>query len=208
MVEIKNISENEIIFNYVGKRLDVDEIYEIPKIEWLRWHEDLGVQTAIFSGIVQVYKNSTPLETYVDQLAALDPYTVPPIETDSVSATSTVTTSSSTAAVVGSMTRTPDAGKYIAYFSGGIYTAGAGAQGEFGIYKNGTLIPETKRPISCNLQLLGGLVSVSLNNIGVGTYTGTEISVNGTDVVDVRFRSVNGGTLGFGERTFTLIKVR
>lgn len=130
------------------------------------------------------------------------------VPTTTVSASSSVTTSSSSPTLVGGMTIKPAAGTYVAQFNGGIYTAGASAIGEFGIYVNGTLVAETRRDISCNLQLLGGLVTVSLNAIGVGTYTGSEIVLDGTQTVEVKFRSTNGGTIGFVERVLTLLKVK
>lgn len=119
-----------------------------------------------------------------------------------------VTTSSATAAVVGTMSIIPVPGTYVANFSGAIYTDGASATGEFGLYVDGVLVAETRRDIKCNLTLLGGLVTVSLNSIGVGTYTGSQITLNGTQSIEVRFRSTNGGTIGFNERVLTLIKVR
>ncbi len=129
------------------------------------------------------------------------------VATQNITASSTTTTSSSSAAVISGMERNLTAGKYLATFTGNIYTAGASATGEFGIYLNGSLIANTRRDIFCNLTLLGGLVTVSLNAIGVGTTTGTELTVNENDLVDVRFRSTNGGTIGFKERSLTLIKV-
>lgn len=152
-----------------------------------------------------------------DWTNALNPYSINPttlvnvlsgLTTINLNAKDTVTTSSSTAATIGSMTSTPKAGTYTANFSGSIYTAGASAVGEFGIYVDGVLLAESRRDISCNLQLLGGLVTVSLNSIGVGTNTSTEIYLNGNNVIDVRFRSTNGGTIGFKERVFNLVKVR
>lgn len=123
-------------------------------------------------------------------------------------ASSSTTTSSATPSTIGGMTATPETGKYVLQFSGSIFTGGASAVGEFGIYVDGVLVAETRRDISCNLQLLGGLVTVSLNSIGVGTNTGTVLNLNGTNVVDVRFKSTNGGTIGFKERVFTLLRVR
>lgn len=149
--------------------------------------------------------------------AALGPYAIAIPEapntsvnilTYKVQSTANVTTSSGTAATVGGMTIVPQAGVYQARFNGGIYTDGASAKGEFGIYINGVLLSETRRDISCNLSLIGGLITISLNAIGVGTVTETEIYLDGTQTIDVRFRSLNGGTIGFSERVFTLMRVR
>lgn len=152
-----------------------------------------------------------------DWQAALSPYAAvnvavpinaPLIKTTNITGSGAVTTSSGTASIIGNMSITPDAGTYLAEFNGGIYTGGASATGEFGIYIDGVLIAETRRDISCNLTLLGGLVTVSLNSIGVGTNTATQVTLNGTQAIEVRFRSTNGGIIGFNERVFTLIRVR
>lgn len=129
------------------------------------------------------------------------------IDTYSLNETSTTTTSSSTPSTIGSLSLTPERGSYLAFFSGNIYTDGASAQGEFGIYVNAVQIASTRREVKCNLQLLGGLVTISLNSIGVGTYSGTRVDLDGTQTIDVRFKSNNGGTIGFKERSFTLMKV-
>lgn len=147
--------------------------------------------------------------------AALAPYALatPPklsatvVGTVMVSAVGAISTSSSTPTTLSGMTIKPPSGTYIVQFNGSITTNGASAIGTFGIYVNGTLLPETNRPISCNLQLLGGLVTVSLNAIGVGTFTGTQLTVDGTQTVDIRYLSTNGGTIGFNERVMTLMKV-
>lgn len=149
--------------------------------------------------------------------AALAPYALPSVPVPSsgldlktylATGSGAITTSSSTPATVGSMTQTPMAGTYAADYSATIFTDGASAQGEFGIYVDGVLLPETRRDIKCNLTLLGGLVTVSLNSIGVGTNTTTEVVLNGHQTIDVRFKSSNGGTIGFNERVFRLTRLR
>lgn len=148
--------------------------------------------------------------------AALTPYTVVTpvvtaaalIKTIKKSGVDTVTTSVSQPSTISGMLDKPEAGAYLIDFSGAISTGGASAAGKFGIYVDDVLVAETLRPVSCNLQLLGGLVTVSLNNIGLGTKTGTEVVVNGNQVIDVKFFSTNGGVIGFGERVMTMMKVR
>lgn len=129
------------------------------------------------------------------------------LNTTFLSATGSVTTSSASAVTVSGMTVKPSSGSYLAFFNGSVSTNGASAAGQFGLYVDGVLISETKRDISCNLQLLGGLVSVSLNTIAVGTYTGGKITLDGSQTLDLKYRSTNGGTIGFLERTLMLIKV-
>lgn len=129
------------------------------------------------------------------------------INTIILSQTATATTSAATPTPLGGMSCVPAKGTYLAFFSGSVNTTGSSASGTFGIYVNGSLLPETNRPVSCNLSLLGGLVSVSINSIGVGTYTGTQVTLDGNSTLDVRFASTNGGVIGFAERTFTMMKV-
>lgn len=157
-----------------------------------------------------------PDETTEQQwVMALAPYaaaqsqpTIPPnIHTITKVATDNISTSSSQPSTLGGMIDKPAAGKYIALFNGSISTNGASASGKFGFYIDNIPLTETLRPVSCNLQLLGGLVTISLNTIGVGTYSGTEVTLNGEQTIDVKYFSTNGGTIGFGERVMTLIKV-
>lgn len=157
--------------------------------------------------------DTTPESTWTSVLANFGipglPFIIPSIlSTLNINASSAVTTSSSTPAVIDSMTAKPSVGTYLAFFSGSISTSGVSANGEFGIYVDGVQLVETRRPISCALSLLGGLVSVSLNSIGVGTYTGTQVTLNGNQTIDVRFKSSNGGTIGFNERSLMLLQVK
>lgn len=171
----------------------------------------------ILNNLGQVVGQLTlPDETTEDQwTAALTPYAqepqiplpAPVLKTTTKTALDSISTSSSQPSTLGNMSDTPEAGTYIAWFNGSITTNGASASGKFGFYVDGVALQETIRPVSCNLQLLGGLVTISLNTIGVGTYSGTQITLNGTQTIDVRYFSTNGGTIGFGERVMTLIKV-
>jgi hypothetical protein len=168
------------------------------------------------NGIV-IGQLTLPDETTEDVwTAALAPYAAPVsdpaehalIDTIILSEASNVTTSSGTAATVGALSSKPVAGTYVVDFTGNAFTGGASAQGEFGIYVDGVLLAETRREFKCNLTLLGGLVTISLNSIGVGTCTGTQVALNGNQTVDVRFKSNNGGTIGFSERVLKLMRVK
>jgi hypothetical protein len=147
--------------------------------------------------------------------ALLAQYTIPSpapaiiqdIDTITLTDTSSATTSSATPTALPGMSTTPQAGTYVVNFSGSINTAGTNATGAFGIYVNGALLPETNRTISCNVSLLGGLVTLSVNAIGVGTCTGTQVTLGGTDTLSVMYASTNGGTIGFNEKVLTLIQV-
>jgi hypothetical protein len=157
-----------------------------------------------------------PDETTEDQWAAAlamyatPPTTVPPVpavEAMAITETGSVTTSSGTESVVGGLSNKPVSGTYSIDFTANAFTGGTSAQGEFGLYVDGVLLPETRRELKCSLSLLGGLVTVSLNTIGVGTCTGSLVQLNGNQTVEVKFKSNNGGTIGFSERVLKLLKV-
>lgn len=157
--------------------------------------------------------NTTTESAWASFLSNFDipglPFSLPNIiNTLTANSSSPVTTSSGTPSIIGSMSIKPVAGTYLAFFSGNIKTDGASAKGEFGIYVNNVLLPETRRDISCALTLLGGLVTVSLNTIGVGTYTGTQIDLDGTQTLSAQFKSNNNGTIGFNERTLMLLRIK
>lgn len=129
------------------------------------------------------------------------------INTSVLTSSAPVTTSSASPTLVSGMTTKPSAGNYLVFFNGSASTNGANAAGSFGLYLNSVLIPETKRDISCNLQLLGGLVSISLNTIAVGTYSGGKVTMDGNSTLELKYYSSNGGTIGFSDRTMMLVKV-
>lgn len=120
---------------------------------------------------------------------------------------SIISTTSNTFVSVSGMSITPVAGTYMVTFSGKSTMTGASVRSEYAIYSGGSLIPNSLRETSCNLTLLGGLVTISLNTIGVGANTSTIVTVNGSQTIDVRYRSVNGGTIQVTERNLTLIRV-
>lgn len=155
-----------------------------------------GTDSGTISAAVALYASATAVAI-----------SVPSLNTITTSLTTSITNSASTPMVAIATPAFAPKGTYIVQFSGSVNTGGSSASGTFGIYVNGGLLPETNRPISCNLTLLGGLVSVSVNQIGIGTYSGTQIVLDGNSTLDVRFASSNGGTLGFTERVLTLIKV-
>lgn len=130
------------------------------------------------------------------------------IDTLVLTGSGSVTTSSGQPSLVPGMTAKPTAGSWLIFFNGSASTNGANAAGSFGLYKDGVLITETKRDISCQLQLLGGLVSISLNTIAVGTYSGGKVIVDGTNTIELKYLSSNSGTIGFSDRTMMLIKVK
>lgn len=189
---------------YLGITLEPNEVRSIVKSEEALWQTDADVQAAIASGDLIVSSDGT---NFISGNAALVMFNAEgTLDTYYVSSTSVVSTSSTTMALVGSMTVTPPAGSYLIFFGAKANTSGVNAQSEYGIYVGGTLVPETKRELSCSLTLLG-VITVSLNTIGVEARTSSRISVDGTQTVEIKFRSVNGVAVSFGERSLTLVRV-
>lgn len=203
---IHNISQSEI--TYQGIPINVGEFFKIPRHLELEYATNEQLASDIVNSVVAISRdgiNDLSPELGVVFLQSEGNLF---LNTETANASSPVTTSSSSPVTIGGMRLQPTSGTYLAFFSGGIYTDGASAKGEFGLYKNGVLIPNTRRDISCSLSLLGGLVTVSVNAIGVGTNTNSQVELNGTDVIEVKFRSTNGGTIGFIERNLILMKVK
>lgn len=124
------------------------------------------------------------------------------------SATGTVTRTLNSPAVIGSMTLTPTvAGTYYFLMVGSASTGGVNGSGTFGLYKNGSLVPETNETISCTAAILG-LVTLSSLNIRVPLMMSTKIAMNGTtDTLDARFQSNDGQTISVYARNIIGIRI-
>jgi hypothetical protein len=70
-----------------------------------------------------------------------------------------------------------------------------GSEGTFGIYKNGVEIPEATKTTKTDSTAS----TITLQTIA---------TVNGTDIIDVRWKTASGNTLMMGNRNLTLIKVQ
>jgi len=111
----------------------------------------------------------------------------------SIQATAAASSTSATWATIASMTNTPVAGKYVVSFSCNA-SINTDSNGDIALYIGGTQVAVTLRTISCNVSGAG---------VGIGISTlhfKTLINVNGSQVVDVRFRENGGGTLTIEER--------
>ena len=122
------------------------------------------------------------------------------------SATALAQTTSNTFTLIPGMSITPPAGKYVVLFNGSIRTTGVNTEAEFGIFLNGTLITNSNRSFRNTANILG-LVTLSTNNSANGSSSITFIATNGSQAVDVRFRSLGGGGIQVGERTLNIIRV-
>lgn len=142
---------------------------------------------------------STNVQAAIEEARNTNPYSY-------VTSTTAVSTSSTTYTTVTGMSITPVAGTYLVIFNTRATTTGASAQAEFALFNAGTRVTESTREVSCNIQLLG-LITISLNTIGTSGTSVAVITVNGSQAIDTRFRSVNGGSITFTERNLTLLRI-
>lgn len=122
-----------------------------------------------------------------------------------VSATGNVTTTSATFSVITTMTTTPVAGTYLVLFNGSFFNTGANTGGEYAIFTGGTQ-GET-RTLDCQTAILG-LIALSSNSITVPAFVMGQVTVNGSQAIDIRFRRTNGaGSIGCGNRRLQIMRI-
>lgn len=123
------------------------------------------------------------------------------IYTLSASATGTVTTTSATPALLGSMTITPIAGTYQVFFDTTVQTTTGGNSITFAVYNNGTIITNSSRTIQ--------FPTATLINSGYPFSCATQanaVTVNGSQAITIEW-STSGGTATCLNRTITVMKI-
>lgn len=121
--------------------------------------------------------------------------------------TASTTTSSGTFSVIGGATLTPAAGTYLVIWSGSFaVTSGANGSGEISIFLGGTQQAVTTRTAGINVALLLGLIGTSTVNPG-GDSSITTLVANGSQAIDVRFRSVSGDTMQCSRGNLILLRI-
>lgn len=117
-----------------------------------------------------------------------------------VSATADATTTSGTAALLTGMTVTPNPGTYMVWFSASSVSNGTNCTVTFGMYNNGTLVPQSSRT---SQPYDGGTLAAATATAGV--------AINGlitvtTGTVEIHW-STSGGTATCHQRTLNLLRV-
>lgn len=116
-----------------------------------------------------------------------------------VSGTVMDSTTSDIYAVIDSMTSTPVAGTYLVLFSSSARITLPDESGIYGIHVDGTLIPHSER-------LVFNATGLSLDILSLSIGTQCIASVNGSQAIDVRFRTT-GSTFKIYERSMILIRL-
>lgn len=114
------------------------------------------------------------------------------------SETASDSTTSATFEVINGMTITPPSGIYYASFSCSAEHSGNNLA-ECAIFVNSTVLDHTVRPFDNDGGFFAGAYSAEVT-------TQSRLTVDGTEEVDVRFRTT-GGTFTVNERNFVLVKV-
>lgn len=128
------------------------------------------------------------------------------LQVTEATATAAVTTSSGTFSVMTGMTITPtQAGTYLVIFNGSMYGNGINTEGEFAIFVGGTQQTDSTRGFTINVNVLG--LTLGDSRIRVGGSLVCIVSVNGSQAIDARFRSLDGVSLGCQQRTLTLVRL-
>lgn len=117
-----------------------------------------------------------------------------------VSAVSSTSTTSANYVTVNTMTSTPVSGIYLVTFSASAESTNTQANTFCALHKNGTIIDHTER---LHNSATG---SNSVRDIAFSIHTQDIITVNGSDVIDVRFKT-NSETFTIHQRSMILLKI-
>lgn len=120
-----------------------------------------------------------------------------------VTGSSNVTTTSSTYSLVSGMSITPAVGTYLAMFTGTFRIADNNADGDFAIFKAGSIVQDSNRRMFTTVSVLLGLIN---NSIGASGTPVTVVTVDGTQAIEGRFRATNG-TMAVNDRNLTLVRI-
>lgn len=116
---------------------------------------------------------------------------------------STVTTTSGTYSVVSGMTTTPPAGTYYVIFTGTFRIASNGADGNFAIFRAGSVVQESVRRQFTTVTIILGLIGSNIESSGVPM---AKVTVDGTQLVEGRFRAASG-TIACDDRSMILLRI-
>lgn len=191
---------------YAGCTVSASSYREIPVWDHAVWSSDANLIADLTSGDARIAYSTDGSSDIIGNAAILALNSAGALDTSYLSSTSTASTSSSSFSLVGGMTITPPSGDYLVFFGAKANTSGVNAQSEYGIFIDGVIVAETKRELSCTLSLLG-IITISLNTIGVEARTSSKVTVNGSQSIEIKFRSVNGVSVSFGEKSLTIVRV-
>lgn len=124
----------------------------------------------------------------------------------SATGTSTLTRTAGTFTTISGMTHTPASGTYLAIWSGHIRVSDVSGNGEVAIFVGGVQQIPLTHGIELEVTVALGIIGVAKLTEGAGNIIGI-VSVNGSQVVDVRYRSIDGQTVTITNRSFTLLRV-
>jgi hypothetical protein len=121
--------------------------------------------------------------------------------------TTDVTRTANTFAVVTSMVApTPAAGTYLVLYNAETRVSNVNGRGEVAMFVGGVQQTVYTKAIELEVALLLGVIGSSILETGASAIIGT-VPVNGSQDIDIRFRSVDGQTITIGHRSLTVVRV-
>lgn len=125
------------------------------------------------------------------------------------SGTSTLTRTAGTFTTISGMTTsgsTPVAGTYIVFFRADIEVGTLNGQGETAVFVGGTQVTALTADIELEVALLLGLIGTARVRTGAEILIGV-VTVNGSQDIDIQYRSVDGQTVTITNRSFLIVRV-
>lgn len=128
------------------------------------------------------------------------------VEYYSATGTSTLTRTAGTFITVTGMTHKPAAGTYLAIWSAHVRTNDVSGNGEVAIFVGGIQQTPLTHGIELDVTIILGALGVAKLTEGAGNIIGV-ISVNGSQTVDVQYRSIDRQTVTITNRSFVLLRL-
>ncbi len=121
------------------------------------------------------------------------------ITNSSITATTDTSTTSSSYTLINSMTTTPASGTYLVSFSSSGNSTNTGADANYALFNDGTIIQHTER----NLNYGGGSHASGFDS---ALHTQAITTVNGSQAIEVKYKR-SAGTFAVHERSLILLKL-
>lgn len=123
----------------------------------------------------------------------------PSLTTSEITGTTATSTTSSSYVVINSMTTTPASGTYMVSFSASGDISNGNADADYAIHNDGSIVTHS-------LRHLGHDGGAHTGGFKVTFYTQAIVTVNGSQAIDVRYKT-SSGTFTVDERSMILLKV-
>lgn len=232
MKTIRNTTALDILIADVGINVMAGATYAIPTKDYLLWANSIDVVVPVSNGSLVVNDGVGDLPVIEALRYLLYPDRARHVrfntETNgfisknvqdaieegvyrriraTVSSSTEQNTTNTAFQVLNLMTLTiPNNGRYKLEFSARTETLGVNGEGAWAIFRQGVQVANTERHLACETNILG-LITLSSNFIDGTTHIKIDLDCATNDVVDVRWRSVDGVQIRTVDRFFSYERV-